>query len=116
MLGIWSSISIAASEFYVAVFRYVNEELCVSDILSFYKEELSGEKHNFINERGAATNRGAAGALFDTVDETVACVNNMRSVLEGTKELEACEAAIEGVVLWHRFEKRYKLAEVLGEN
>lgn len=84
--------------------------------MSFYKEEISGEENNFISERGVVTNRGKAGALFDTLDETVASVKNIRSVLEGTKELEACEAVMKGFVVWHRLDKRYRLDEVLGEN
>lgn len=82
----------------------------------FYKEQLACEKDNFISERGIVTDRGIAGALLDTVDEAVASVKNIRAVLEGTKELQACEAAMEGYVIWHRFEKRYKLAEVFGDN
>lgn len=84
--------------------------------MSFYKEELAGEKGNFISERGVATNRGTAGALLDTVDEAVAHVANIRSILEGTPELEACEVAMEGYIVWHRLEKRYKLDEVLRRN
>lgn len=89
-------------------------DMLISDVLSFYKEELAGEKHNFVTERGVATDQGAAGALLETVDGVVANVKNIRSVLEGTKDLEAAEAAMEGYVLWHRLEKRYLLDEVLG--
>lgn len=84
--------------------------------MSFYKEELAGEKGNFISERGVVTNRGTAGALLDTVSEAVASVASMRAILEGTRELEACEVALEGYVVWHCLEKRYRLAEILDEN
>ena len=57
-----------------------------SDILSFYKEEIAGERHNFVHDRARVTDKDAAGVLNDILDEVVGAVTRARSILRGAKE------------------------------
>ena len=70
-------------------------QLCPSDILSFYKEELVGECNNYVHDRAAITRTSIQKALLDIVDDAVASVKNARDILEGTKERENRVQAME---------------------
>ena len=84
-----------------------------SDIYSFYKEELSHEKDNFIHERSTVTDKGVYSVLFDIVDEAVAVYQQARDVLIGEQERNAWERFAAGYLAFHRRTPRYRLGDIL---
>lgn len=61
----------------------------VSDILSFYKEELAGEKDNYIHERALATGLPISSVLQELIMETISAVRRVRYVLQDVDALAA---------------------------
>lgn len=53
----------------------------VNDILSFYKEELVGERANYVHERAYVTGKSIPDTLRDLIDETVRAVEQVRDIL-----------------------------------
>ncbi|KAJ7191430.1 isoprenoid synthase domain-containing protein [Mycena pura] len=78
----------------------------MNDILSFHKEELAGETHNFIHTRtrslSAAGNRGSGAAGEWTPDDTVRllCQELLEATrrIDGVLRLEECERKMRGEV------------------
>ncbi|KZT73360.1 terpenoid synthase [Daedalea quercina L-15889] len=86
----------------------------VNDILSFYKEELAGEEDNYIHERALATGSSASNALQGVIDDTIAAVKRVRSVLGSGEAREAWENFAAGYIRVHTDNPRYRLKEILG--
>ncbi len=88
-----------------------------SDVLSFYKEELAGERDNYVHDRALVTGKSIATVLTDLVNEIVESIERARSILKGEKEREAWESLLSGYVAYHYSTRRYRLAELLdGES
>ena len=85
-----------------------------SDLLSFYKEELVGEKKNFIHDRARVMGKDLEAALMDTMEDVIDCVNRGREVLQGEKEKQAWESFVVGYAVFHFISPRYKLEELFN--
>ncbi|EKM53549.1 uncharacterized protein PHACADRAFT_125351 [Phanerochaete carnosa HHB-10118-sp] len=83
-----------------------------SDILSFYKEEMAGERHNFVHDRAHVTGKDIKTVLSDILDEVVGAVERARNILQGGKERETWERFLAGYVAFHFLSPRYKLAQL----
>ncbi|EKM53584.1 uncharacterized protein PHACADRAFT_211257 [Phanerochaete carnosa HHB-10118-sp] len=88
--------------------------ILVNDLCSFYKEELVGEKNNFIHDRARVTNKDPEAALMDTLEDAVDAVNRGREILQGEQERQAWESFVVGYVTFHFISPRYKLGELFG--
>ena len=82
--------------------------------MSFYKEELAGERHNYVHEWARVSGKCPADVLADIIDETIATNENVRAILQG-REREAWESFVAGYVAWHRYTPRYKLGDLYGD-
>ncbi|GJE97335.1 terpenoid synthase-like protein [Phanerochaete sordida] len=83
-----------------------------NDILSFYKEEMAGERHNFVHDRARVTGKDVSSVLDDILDEVVGAVDRARGILQGEKEKETWERFLAGYVAFHFLSPRYKLAQL----
>lgn len=88
------------------------DTLNISDILSFYKEELAGETNNFVHDRSRVTGKDIRIVLQDILDDVVAAVARARMILQGQKEKEIWEQFLAGYVAFHFLSPRYKLASL----
>lgn len=86
----------------------------VSDILSFYKEELAGEKDNYIHERALATGLPISSVLQELIMETISAVRRVRYVLQDVDALAAWENFAAGYIKVHTDTPRYRLKDILG--
>ena len=89
-------------------------QLCPSDILSFYKEEMDGEEDNYIHERALASGSSTSGALQEVIDETVAAVKRVRGILGDGPGRAAWENFAAGYIRVHTDNPRYRLKDILG--
>lgn len=112
-------------EMYITYAKYARSTLCpppqvlilsLSDILSFYKEEMAGEQANFVHERAKVTNQSVADALFDTVNDAISSAATAREMLKGTLEGDICEVVMGTYARWHLVEARYRLGEIIGDD
>jgi len=85
-----------------------------NDILSFYKEELAGERDNYIHDRVLITKKDVDVVLTDVVNEVVASVQRSRVILKGEKEKKTWEQFMAGYVAYHYMSPRYRLSELVG--
>ena len=85
-----------------------------SDLFSFYKEELAGEKANFVNERARVTGKDVYSVLFELADEVVALVKKIRELLGDDKTKDTFEQFIVQYAAFHMYTPRYRLGEVFG--
>ncbi|EKM53585.1 uncharacterized protein PHACADRAFT_260012 [Phanerochaete carnosa HHB-10118-sp] len=86
----------------------------VNDLLSFYKEELIGEKNNFIHDRARVAGTGAEHALTDTLEDAVNAVNAVQEILQGEDEKKSWESFVTGYVAFHFMTPRYKLKQLFN--
>ncbi|KAF3769498.1 hypothetical protein M406DRAFT_36360 [Cryphonectria parasitica EP155] len=89
----------------------------INDVLSFYKEEIGGETHNYIHNRARCEQQNPLVILKKVKAETAASVERVRAILEGrTKYFEAWERQLMGMITMHTVNPRYRLADLgLGE-
>ncbi|KAI0692160.1 hypothetical protein BC835DRAFT_1416737 [Cytidiella melzeri] len=92
-------------------FIYLNY---ANDILSFYKEELAGERDNYVHDRALITKKNIETVLTELVNEVIASIERARSILKGEKEKETWERFLAGYASYHWMTPRYKLEELLG--
>lgn len=86
---------------------------CFSDIFSFYKEELAGEKTNYVHDRAAVTVKNPSEAVLDTVDDVAAGLERVRAVLEGDAR-DVLETHISGFTYFHFVTARYGVKKFMG--
>ena len=86
-----------------------------SDILSFYKEQIAGEKDNYIHNRASVLNKDVNDVLKDVVGDVASAVNRARSTLIGDEEKATWEKFLMGYAAFHYVTPRYKLRELLCE-
>jgi hypothetical protein len=85
--------------------------------ISFYKEELQGEKRNYIHNRAKTTGKPALVVLEEIKRETVECVDRARTILKGKgRYAESWNECVRGMTAMHTTNPRYKLVDLgLGE-
>ncbi|KAF9548379.1 terpenoid synthase [Agrocybe pediades] len=91
---------------------YVN---LTNDILSFYKEHMAGERHNYIYNRAAATQRSIEETLRDVVQDAVQAHSRVTRVLESSGNKSALDIwgkFVNGLFGFHFALKRYRLQEL----
>ncbi|KAJ3555393.1 hypothetical protein NM688_g2601 [Phlebia brevispora] len=70
--------------------------LChVNDVFSFYKEELAGERNNYMHDLSAVTGKNIPMVLFDVVEDAATVTERARAVLEGDA-LDVLERFMQG--------------------
>ncbi|KAK6720728.1 Longiborneol synthase clm1 [Fusarium graminearum] len=85
----------------------------LNDVLSFYKESLAGETHNYINHTAAYEGVDSDAALHKTAQDTIDCARRIESVLAGKGEYEkAWRLHASGYLQMHVQRGRYRLIEV----
>lgn len=94
---------------------HANSFVC-SDILSFYKEEVSGERGNYLHSRATVTQKDVNDVLKEVIKEVVKAVERVRSVLNGDKEKEAWDNFVTGYAAFHYATPRYRLTEILSDD
>lgn len=84
-----------------------------SDVLSLHKEELAGEKDNYIHERALAS-RPKSTVLPELIKETMSAVRRVRSLLRDVDALAAWENFAAGCIWVHTDTPRYRLKDIPG--
>ncbi|KAI0090557.1 isoprenoid synthase domain-containing protein [Irpex rosettiformis] len=114
---VWDKFSFPNVSTYIQVIPEAMIYIChCNDILSFYKEQLAGEKDNYVNNRALVANKDVDAVLSDIIDEAMRSVDVVRSVLQG-EEKTAWEMFLRGYTASHYMTSRYRLAELLdGES
>nr|BCX55502.1 sesquiterpene synthase [Phanerodontia chrysosporium] len=102
-----------------SLFLQVLPDLCrfmeyTNDILSFYKEELAGEKDNFVHDIMTVSELPAPGVLEGLVDAAAETVQRARLVLQDSEERKVFESMLEGYVAFHYTSPRYRLGDLSG--
>ncbi|KAI0755153.1 terpenoid synthase [Daedaleopsis nitida] len=87
--------------------------VCVNDILSFYKESLAGEKHNYIHMRAVAERKPAIQAFREVVDEVLASVRKLQELASVQAGLyPILHSYIMGYIEFHFNARRYHLEDL----
>ncbi|KAJ7633667.1 isoprenoid synthase domain-containing protein [Mycena polygramma] len=107
----------------VSVYLQAIPDMCTfinynNDVLSFYKEELAGETHNFVHGRAQASGESPLSELAAIAEECLAATRRVRTILRGKGKYEEVWHAFEhGYVTFHTAGKRYRLDEIgFGED
>ncbi|KAI0926369.1 terpene cyclase, variant 2 [Taiwanofungus camphoratus] len=113
---IWEKSKFPDVGVYIQALPYVMQYLAyANDVMSFYKEELVGEVDNYVHGRAAATGKPVPEAFRDTVDETVAASDRVRTILGEGEARDVWDTFIKGYVYFHIISTRYRLHEILGD-
>ncbi|KAI0533684.1 longiborneol synthase [Xylaria digitata] len=84
-----------------------------NDVLSFYKEEVGGDKRNYINNRAVCEEKDVIEILEQVKSETVGCAMRVRQILKGRGEYaKAWESSVRGYIAMHTTNPRYRLSEL----
>ncbi|KAI0864287.1 longiborneol synthase [Xylaria cubensis] len=84
-----------------------------NDVLSFYKEELGGDKRNYINNRAVREEKDALQVLELVKSDTLRCVMRVRYILRGRGEYaKSWEDFMRGILAMHTTNPRYRLSEL----
>ncbi|KAI0549851.1 longiborneol synthase [Xylaria curta] len=88
-----------------------------NDVLSFYKEEVGGDKRNYINNRALCEEKSALQVLEMVKSDTLECTMRVRRILGGSgKYAKSWEDFMRGYIAMHTTNPRYLLSELsLGE-
>ncbi|KAI3609526.1 terpenoidsynthase [Moniliophthora roreri] len=84
-----------------------------NDILSFYKENLTGETNNYIYARAFTRGKSAIQTHQDVAEELISMYERICATLEGP-ELEAWKGFVNGYLTFHVVLERYRLGEILS--
>ncbi|KAM5542954.1 hypothetical protein V8D89_003338 [Ganoderma adspersum] len=89
-----------------------------NDVLSFYKEELSGETANYVHIRATTDEMTPVETLRLLADETLACEEKIRVFIGEDHELMAIWRSLEqGFLAFHMKTPRYRLMDLtISEN
>ncbi|KAI0090574.1 isoprenoid synthase domain-containing protein [Irpex rosettiformis] len=113
---IWDKFSFPDVFAFVQIIPAAAIYLCfTNDILSFYKEQIAGEKDNYLHNRAAVSNKDVNDVLKEVIDEVVIAVDKARPVLTGEKEKDVWEKFLMGYAAFHYMTPRYKLKDLLPE-
>lgn len=87
-----------------------------NEVLSFYKEELSGEKANYVHMRSRTTGKSVLETLRDICSETIAYAKRLSIVLADSPTASAVlQRFISDYVGFHLSSPRYRLHDLLGQ-
>ncbi|KAI1757864.1 longiborneol synthase [Xylaria castorea] len=90
--------------------RFINT---ANDVLSFYKEEVGGDKRNYINNRAVCEEKGALQVLELVKSDALGCVMRVRHILGGRgKYAKSWEDFVRGYNAMHTTNPRYRLSEL----
>ena len=86
----------------------------ISDVLSFYKEELAGENGNYISLEASQRGQEKIPVLRELARDVSLCVSRVENILEGSGEAKAAfHCFIGGYVSFHTsFDSRYHLNDL----
>ncbi|KAH9477966.1 Monoterpene synthase 25 [Psilocybe cubensis] len=84
----------------------------VNDVLSFYKEYLSGEKHNYVYNRANVEQRSIPDTLRATLDDALAAHGRITRGLEDTEAYLPWKEFVNGYMAFHVTLKRYRLHDL----
>ncbi|GLB41045.1 hypothetical protein LshimejAT787_0902600 [Lyophyllum shimeji] len=88
----------------------------LNDVLSFYKEEMDGEKHNYCQMMGFVTGEPAIKILQDVSDETVAVAKRAYKILETCPAAQkAFKEYEQGYIRFHVDVAHYRLPNAWKE-
>ncbi|GKT41709.1 uncharacterized protein ColSpa_01890 [Colletotrichum spaethianum] len=83
-----------------------------NDVMSFYKEELSGDTRNYVHNRAMATGRPVLTELEDVKNEVVGAANRASAILKGRGKYEqSLHESVRGLLAMHTTNPRYKLKD-----
>ncbi|KUI62057.1 Trichodiene synthase [Cytospora mali] len=84
-----------------------------NDVLSFYKEEVAGEKKNYIHQRATYENRDAIAVVESVAKEVIEASKRIDLVLEGRgRYKQAWTNQLHGALHMHTCTGRYRLNEL----
>jgi len=84
-----------------------------NDLLSFYKEELSGETNNYIHVRARNEQKTALEVLSEVGKELIISRDIIHaSLAHNPRALQAWKATEQGFTHWHLIQERYKLGDL----
>ncbi|KAG8161099.1 hypothetical protein KVR01_009363 [Diaporthe batatas] len=88
-----------------------------NDVLSFYKEQLNGEKDNYTNKIAGYSQKSLVETLKEASEDVIACVRRIEHVLAGNEEYaKAWYLHKTGYIHMHTMRSRYKLWQLdIGE-
>lgn len=86
----------------------------LSDVLSFYKEELAGETGNYMSDRARASGKSVQDTLQEVVEETIVIVERIRNILGEGPVRDAWESFASGWIAFHTNSPRYRLKDLIG--
>ncbi|KAL0935074.1 uncharacterized protein CTRU02_209665 [Colletotrichum truncatum] len=88
-----------------------------NDVLSFYKEELGGDKRNYIHNRALATGKPVLRIVEEVNMETIESAKRVEAILRGRGIYEdSWNESVRGYMAMHTTNVRYKLEDLgLGE-
>ena len=86
----------------------------ISDVLSFYKEELAGENGNYISNEANKRGEKKIPVFRELAQDVSLCVSRVANILRGSGEAEAAfHCFIGGYVSFHTsFDSRYHLDDL----
>jgi hypothetical protein len=86
----------------------------ISDVLSFYKEELAGENGNYISNEASQRGENKNPVFRKLAHDVSLCISNTTNILEGSGEAKAAlQRFIGGYVSFHTsFDSRYHLDDL----
>ena len=95
----------------------VNQYNSISDVLSFYKEELVGENGNYVSLEASQKGQEKIPVLRELARDVFLCVSRVESILEGTTSSSEAKAAFQcfkgGYVSLHTsLDSRYHLNDL----
>lgn len=84
---------------------------------SFYKEELGGDKRNYIHNRARSEQKDVLQVLAEVEREAIDCEHRIQKILKGRAEYaKSWSDSVRGYMAMHTTNPRYRLAELgLGE-
>ncbi|PPQ81647.1 hypothetical protein CVT25_013342 [Psilocybe cyanescens] len=78
----------------------------------FYKEDLAGERNNYIYNRAHVTQKSALDALQDTINEIMDAHARITEVLKDTAAYVPWRIFVNGYIAFHHTLKRYHLEDL----
>ncbi|GKT64788.1 longiborneol synthase [Colletotrichum tofieldiae] len=83
-----------------------------NDVMSFYKEELSGDTRNYVHNRAMATGKPVLAELEEVKDEVVGAANRASAIFKGRGKYEkSFHDSVRGLLAMHTTNPRYKLKD-----
>ncbi|KXH33806.1 longiborneol synthase [Colletotrichum simmondsii] len=88
-----------------------------NDVLSFYKEELSGDTRNYVHNRATCTGKPVLTVVAEVNRESIASARRVEKILKGRGIYEqSWNDSVRGYMAMHTTNPRYKLTDLgIGE-